>query len=138
MTLLFDDDYKVLENSGIHIEEDEPNRFIVFKNFCLPEGTYEVDGLPAKNVDVLYILPATYNSEGGDMLWTYPRLFLKGGAVVPSTGAPNEDSRTHKGLIFCRWSRHWNKTPWKPKVDNIQTILDRITWAFKYPDAKRA
>ena len=139
MSLLFDTDYQYLADAGLEYEEHEQSRFLIFKRFPLPEGVYEVSGAPVKEVDVLYIIPTTYNTEGGDMLWTYPRLFLVGGAVVPSTGGPgaNEDSRPLGDVVFCRWSRHWNKIPWKPKVDNVQTIVDRITWAFKYPDAKR-
>lgn len=140
MPLLFDADYEYLADAGLEYEEHESSRFLIFKNFPLPDGVYEVAGNPVKQVDVLYIIPATYNTEGGDMLWTFPRLSLKGGAAVPSTGGPNpnEDSRTHGNVVFCRWSRHWNKTPWKPKIDNIQTIVDRITWAFKYPSVTRS
>jgi hypothetical protein len=37
-----------------------------------------------------------------------------------------------------RWSRHWNTHPWKAKVDKVQTILDRLEWALKNPDADKA
>ncbi|WP_095090373.1 E2/UBC family protein [Mesorhizobium sophorae] len=139
MSLLFDSDYAILNKAGVDFKEEEGARFLIFKKFPLSKGVYLADGKPADAVDVLYVIPQNYNASGGDMFWVHPRLHRADGKPIPNTGgpSPNEDSRTHEGVVFCRWSRHWNKNPWKPKVDNVQTIMDRISWAFKYPDARR-
>ena len=138
--LLFDFDYEHLKEIGQEIEEDEGSRFLIFKNFPLPEGLYVSEGQPKEAVDVLYVIPENYNTSGGDMFWTFPLLARADGKEIPSIGSgkPNEDSRVHRDREYCRWSRHWNSKPWKPKVDNIRTIVDRLTWAFANPDAKRS
>ncbi|WP_027168873.1 E2/UBC family protein [Mesorhizobium sp. WSM3224] len=140
MPLLFDSDYEILHKAGVDFEEEDGARFLLFKNFPLPKDVYLVDEKPADAVHVLYVIPQNYNSSGGDMFWVHPRLHRSDGKPIPNTGGPrsNEDSRTHNGLVFCRWSRHWHNNLWKPKVDNIRTIMDRISWAFKYPDARRS
>lgn len=137
MPLLFEDDYNTLRDARLNCEEEESSRFLVFKDFPLPESVYVSDNKSLQAVNVLYIIPPNYNTEGGDMFWVYPRLQRADGVAIPATSGPNEDSRTYNGIEYFRWSRHWNKNPWKPKIDNIQTIIDRITWAFNYPDAKR-
>ncbi|BAV50295.1 Uncharacterized protein MLTONO_5393 [Mesorhizobium loti] len=140
MPLLFDSDYEILRKAGVDFEEEDGAHFLIFKNFPLPKDIYLADGKPADAVDVLYVIPQNYNTSGGDMFWVHPRLHRADGKPIPNTGGPgpNEDSRTHEGTVFCRWSRHWHKNPWKPKVDDVQTIMDRISWAFKYPDARRS
>ena len=138
MPLLFDDDYEIINHAHLEIEEDEASRFLVFKNFPLPNGMYTHNNAPIKTVEVLYIVPPTYNTEGGDMFWVYPPLSRADRSAIPNVNGPNQDSRIHNGIEYVRWSRHWNRTtPWKPKIDNVQTIINRITWAFKYPSAKR-
>ncbi|MER9331463.1 E2/UBC family protein [Mesorhizobium sp. M0488] len=140
MPLLFNSDYEILKKAGLDFEEQEGARFLIFKNFPLPKGVYVADEKPADAVDVLYVIPQNYNISGGDMFWVDPRLYRADGGLIPNTGGPgpNEDSRTHAGVVFCRWSTHWNGNPWKAKVDNVQTIMDRISWAFRYPDARRS
>lgn len=140
MPLLFDSDYEIINKAGLKCEEQQGTRFLIFKDFPLPKGVYLADGKPADAVHVMYVIPQNYNTSGGDMFWVHPRLHRADGKPIPNTGGPgpNEDSRTHEGVVFCRWSRHWHQNPWKSKVDNVQTIIDRISWAFKYPDARRS
>lgn len=137
MPLLFEEDYQVLTEAGLVFEEDEPNRFLIIKNFPLSEGMYVAGGNPVNSVAVLSIIPANYNTAGCDMLWVYPQLARADGKEIPAVSGPNQDSRVHKGIEYCRWSRHWNKQPWKPKLDKVQKILDRLEWAFKNPDADK-
>ena len=139
MALLFDEDYQILADSALLHEEDETNRFFVFKNFPLPHGIYRSQNSEVNTVDVLYVIPQNYNTDGGDMFWVSPQLYRIDGVEIPATGGPGSDSRLYNQTEFCRWSRHWNNSnSWKPKTDNIKTIIDRISWAFKYPDAKRS
>lgn len=139
MGLLLDEDYVYLTEIGLkYVEVAEP-RFLIFRNFVLPGGVYK-SGSEVKNaVDVLYVIPTNYNASGGDMFWVYPYLERVDGKAIPNVnvGGPGQDSRSHDGIEYLRWSRHWHNKPWIPKVDNVQKIVDRITWAFAHPDAKR-
>lgn len=138
MSLLFDTDYQFLNGAGLEYEEDEKSRFLIIKGFPLAHGLYVGGGNPITAVDILNVIPANYNTEGCDMFWVYPQLARADGKTIPQISGPGQDSRTYNGIEYCRWSRHWNNKPWKPKVDNAQTILSRLEWALKNPDAKRS
>ncbi|MFK4719445.1 hypothetical protein ABIE89_000545 [Bradyrhizobium niftali] len=137
MALLFDEDYEVLREAGLEYEEDETNRFLIIKNFPLSEGMYVAGGAPVGSVAILSVIPPNYNTAGCDMFWVYPQLARADGKAIPAVSGPNEDSRHHNGIEYCRWSRHWNNKPWKTKVDKVQKILDRLEWALKNPDADK-
>ena len=138
MALLFDEDYQTLEESGLEHEEDQTHRFLVIKNFPLTNGLYVHAGVPLDQVEVLWIVPPDYNTSGGDMFWVHPALSRADGKAIPNVyGFGGGDARHFNGKEYCRWSRHWNRTSWKPKSDNIQKVLNRIEWALKNPDAKR-
>lgn len=139
MALLFDDDYAYLKEVGLEYEEDECNRFLLLRMFPLAEELYGSAGNPVNAVDVLNAIPANYNTAGPDMFWVNPQLARADGKPIPNINGrgPGQDSRTYKGVEYCRWSRHWNKNPWKAKVDNVRTILSRIEWALKNPDADK-
>lgn len=138
MPLLFDGDYAYLQEIGQAHVEDEASRFLIFLNFPLPQGIYKSGGMVLSAVDVLYVIPPNYNTEGGDMFWLNLKLERVDGHPIPNISGPNEDSRTSNGTEYLRWSRHWNNKPWRPKVDNIEQIIGRLTWAFANPDAKRS
>lgn len=137
MPLLFDEDYEYLKANGIKYEEDEAQRFLIFKDFPLPEGLYKANDEVRTTVDVLYIIPPNYNTSGGDMFWVNPQLQRVDGKQIPNINGPGQDSRKHGDVEYMRWSRHWNNKPWVPKVDKVPKIVDRLTWAFANPDAKR-
>ncbi|WP_136420356.1 E2/UBC family protein [Herbaspirillum sp. ST 5-3] len=137
MSLLFDSDYEYLKEVGQEYVEDEASRFLILKRFPLPNGVFKVGEIPSTSVDVLYIIPPNYNTEGGDMFWLNCRLERVDGKPIPNISGPGEDSRTHDGVEYLRWSRHWHNKPWRPKNDNIEQIISRLTWAFANPDAKR-
>jgi hypothetical protein len=134
MPLLLDADYEELKARGLNIVEDEPNRFLVFPDYCLPDGLYH-----QKSSDILVIVPKNYNQDGNDMLWTHPRLVRADGKPIPATNDPGGgDNRVFGGKEFCRWSRHWQSgsAVWRPGKDNVVTILRRIAWALGNPDAQ--
>jgi hypothetical protein len=138
MGLLFDEDYKILQESGLEFEEDEAQRFLVIKNFLLPPAIYVHNGTPIDQVEILYIIPPNYNTSGGDMFWVHPALTRADGNAIPAAAVfGGGDSRRFKDKEYCRWSRHWTAESWKAKIDNIQKILDRIEWALKRPDANK-
>jgi hypothetical protein len=138
MPLLFDEDYKILQESGLEYEEDESKRFLLIKNYPLKVGLYVYDSKLIDSVEVLVIIPPNYNTSGNDMFWTYPPLSRADGKQIPAAhGFGQGDPRIYKDKEFCRWSRHFKPDTWFPKVDNIQKVLSRIEWALKNPDAKR-
>lgn len=131
--MLLEEDYEYLRDISQEYEEVEAQRYLIFKDFPLPESVYESAGLTAINVDVLIEMPSIYNNAGPDMFWTAPYLTLAGGATIKAAGQ-GSDTRTHNGVIFERWSRHWGKAGWRPRQDCISTVVDRINWAFANPD----
>lgn len=134
MPLFLDEDYKDLEERDVSFVEDEAQRFFVIQGYKLPEGVYKQD-----SCDVLVVIPGNYPQAGNDMFWTNPRLVRADGKVIPNTNEPRGgDNRIFQGQEFCRWSRHWNhgSSVWRPGKDGIVTILRRIDWAFRRPDAK--
>lgn len=134
MPLLLEDDYNFLEERGISFVEEEAQRFFVIQHYKLPQGLYEQD-----SCDVMIVIPQNYPQAGNDMFWTSPRLIRRDGKVIPQTNElGGGDNRQFQGKEFCRWSRHWNRglSVWRPDQDRIVTILRRLDWAFKKPDAK--
>jgi len=120
----------------LKIEEDPKQRFLIIKNFPLSPGLYSYEKQELNQVAVLWIVPMDYNTSGGDMFWVHPALTRTDGKPIPNTSDfGGGDSRHHNGKEYCRWSRHWKPTSWKPKIDNFQKVLDRIEWALKKPDA---
>ena len=133
MALLLDKDYAELDQRGLCYQEDEANRFLIFKDYPLPEGTYTVNAC-----DVLVVIPPNYNQAGNDMFWTYPRLNRTDRKpIIQSNDPGGGDNRQYQGREFCRWSRHWNPGMagvWRPGMDNIVSIQRRLEWAFQNPD----
>ena len=138
MKLLFDEDYKILNEAGLQYEEDLDNRFLVIKNFPLAEDLYVFNNNPIVEVEVLVIIPTNYNTAGINMFWTHPELKRADGAEIPAAQVfGGQWSKTFDSRQFCRWSRHWPPASWIPKKDNVQKILDRLEWAFRNPNANR-
>lgn len=136
MALLFDEDYQILSDAGIEYEENEANRFLILKNFPLKSDLYSYKEKTLETVEVLIIIPPNYNTSGNNMLWTHPELKRTDGKAIPAAfGFGNGDARHYNNKEYCRWSRHYVANSWKPKVDNIQKILDRVEWALSNPDA---
>lgn len=134
MALLLDEDYQKLDEIGVSYAEEDGQRFLVFKNYPLPDGLYK-----QADCDVLVVIPTNYNQAGNDMLWTKPRLTRMDGKPIPKTNEyGGSDSRLFEGQEFCRWSRHWNSgsSRWRSGEDDITTIQRRIEWALRHPDAQ--
>lgn len=136
MALLFDEDYKILNDSGLIYTEVEEKRFLIIENYPAPIGLFVNGDTPVQTVEVLVVIPANYNTAGIDMLWTYPHLSRADGIAIPAASiVGGDDPRFHAEKEYCRWSRHWSAESWKPKVDNVQKILSRIEWALCNPNA---
>jgi len=138
MALIFDEDYRILKESGIVWEEDEAKRFLIIKNYPLIPGLYVCNGEALDLVEVLCVIPPDYNTSGGDMFWVHPALTRANGKAIPNAAVyGGGDPRHHQGKEYCRWSRHFPANSWTPKIDNIEKILGRIEWALRNPDANR-
>ena len=138
MALLFDEDYIILSDAGLEVEEDEAQRFLIIKDYPLKANFYEYKNEHIDKVNVLIVIPPNYNTSGNDMFWVYPPLARIDKKPIPAAfGFGKGDSRIYNGTEYCRWSRHYKPETWKPKVDNIQKILSRIEWALKNPDATK-
>jgi len=138
MALLNDEDYQILQEAGLEYEEDQAQRFFIIKNFPLFAELYTHSGRALDQVEVLWIVPPDYNTSGGDMFWVHPALARTDGKAIPSASAfGGGDPRHYNGKEYCRWSRHWQPISWKPKIDTIQKVLDRIEWALKKPDTNK-
>lgn len=138
MALLFDEDYEILKNSGIEYEEAEVQRFLILKNFPLELGLYSYNDEFLESAEILIVIPPNYNTAGNDMLWTYPELKRTDRTPIPAAfGFGQGDSRQYNDKEYCRWSRHFPANSWRPKIDNIQKILDRVEWVLRNPDAKK-
>ena len=133
MALLIEEDYCDLERMQMEYKEDEGQRFLVFPNFKLKAGLYQVD-----QCSVLVVIPQNYPTAGNNMLWTYPRLQRTDGRVIPGTidlsnPVSSRDTRTFEGKVYERWSRHWQvgNQVWRAGRDNITTIVNRLTFVLE-------
>ncbi len=134
MPLFLEEDYAALKERDISFVEEEGSRFFIIKDYCLPKGVYK-----QTSCDVLVMIPHNYPQAGNDMFWTNPQLVRVDGKPIPQTNGPGAgDNRIFQGVEFCRWSRHWNQgsSVWRPGTDNVVTILRRLDWAFRRPDAR--
>lgn len=135
MPLLRTAEYGRLAELALDHSEDEATRQLVLHDFNLPSGVYNVDAC-----DLLVLIPPNYPDAGIDMFWTRPRLTRKDQKPIPQTSAPGDRHNRHfDGGEYCRWSRHWNtpQTRWRAGVDDIDSILRRLQWAFENSDADR-
>jgi hypothetical protein len=134
--LLLPEDYDYLNTCGLAYAEDEKQRYLVLRDYPLPEGLYSFGGKPLRSVNVLVRIPGNYPTFGTDMLWVFPCLGRTDGKVIPNTNPPNGgDNSSFEGNVYCRWSRHYAEGAWKAGVDGIEKIVSRIEWALRNPDA---
>jgi hypothetical protein len=123
MALLLAEDYEYLSEGGIRVDEDEAQRFVIFRQWELPDQLYTVD-----KADVLITLPTNYYDQGNDMFWVFPALVRRDGRAISNLN-PNEKSFESRG--WQRWSRHWQNSPWRAGVDNVRSIIRRFEWCLE-------
>lgn len=141
---LLNKDYETLCDAGLEYEETEisTEHILIIKNYPLPDGAFVESGKPDQgvltHVDVLTIIPPTYNSGKLDMFWFNPALSRVDGAAIDRAEVyGNPHSKHHNGKEYCRWSRHDSNNPWHPREDDIRTWLNRLEWALNHTDCKR-
>ena len=135
MGLLTEEDYSDLVRMEMKYKEDEDKHLLVFPDFKLSAGLYQVD-----QCNVLVVIPENYPAAGNDMLWTFPSLQCKDGRLIPGTIATNKpnnerDIRVFEEKTYERWSRHWNagNQLWRAGRDNITTVVNRLTYVLANP-----
>ncbi len=117
------DDIEYLDARGLAWETlfEEPSRWILVRNFPIPEG-YNVS-----YADIAILLPDSYPTTQIDMAYVFPALSLTSGAAINNVDAIQAlDNRS-----FQRWSRHRTQSnPWRPGLDNLGTHIELIEECF--------
>ena len=98
--------------------DDGQRIFIIFKEYPLPPGIYNVE----KTELMIYTTPY-YPSSGFDMFWVEVQLTLKNG-TIPKAGDAIED---YVGKKWRRFSYHpYQGKPWDPSNDSVITYVEYI------------
>lgn len=125
MSFLPSGDRKYLEDKGIPHDEVEENgqRGLILQNLSLPSKRYD-----APKADVLVLLPTNYNDAGPDMFYTEPWVKL-----VPENCYAKAADQSHNfcGRSWQRWSRHSESQHWRPGIDGIRTVIQRVRAALE-------
>ena len=110
-------DMQVLRDRGYDFEiiEENPRIFIVFKNYPLPKGAYNLD-----QTDLLVFTTPYYPNAGFDMFWVDEKLLLKNGAIPQGAGS----IENYRGRNWRRFSYHpYNTKQWNPSEDSAATFI---------------
>ena len=106
--------------------EENQHVYMLFSNFPLPSGTYNVEA-----VDLLIFTTPYYPNAGFDMFWTDQKLILKDG----STPKQAETVEQHLGKNWRRFSYHPHQDhPWNPAVDNVETYVEYVQQRLRNGD----
>src|SRR3989475_5245285 len=121
-------DLKVLQERGhfCEITEDGPRVVIVFKDYTLPNGIYNL-----AKTDLLVFTTPHYPNAGFDMFWVNPDLKLQNGGVPK-----NADSiEGYLGKSWRRFSYHpYNSRPWNPSEDSVVTFIAYVDQRLRRGD----
>lgn len=121
-------DLKMLDGRGFvyDIVEDASKVYIVFKDFPLPSGVYNME-----KTDLLIFTTPHYPSAGFDMFWTDDKLTLQNGSIPKQA----EHVEPHLGIQRRRFSYHpYNGKPWNPSEDNISRFVEYVQQRLRKGD----
>ena len=113
-------DLEILKEQGYTFEivEESPKICIVFKDYPLPAGIYNIE-----KADFLIFTTPHYPNAGFDMFWVDPKLTLKNNAQPKSA----ETFENHLGKQWRRFSYHpYNTRPWNPSEDSIISFMSYV------------
>jgi Uncharacterized protein conserved in bacteria len=102
------------------ILEDGQRIFIVFKDYPLPLGIYNMD-----QTDMMIYTTAFYPNAGFDMFWVNEHLLLKSGSIPKSA----EAIEPYLGKNWRRFSYHpyqGEGKAWNPAEDSIIRYLSYV------------
>lgn len=124
MSFLPEMDRNYLKEKAYAYEEivDGAQKGVVFRKWGLPAGKFN-----ESECDLLILLPNGYNDVKPDMFYVTPKLVLNG-----SNALPKATQATHQfnNVSWQRWSRHFDKSEWRPGVDGLHTYLKRVQEAL--------
>src|SRR5947209_4992521 len=110
-------DLKTLHERGLlcEITEDGQRIFLIFRDYPLPLGVYNVP-----KTDLLIFTTPHYPNAGFDMFWVSPELRLQNGGVPKSA----DSIETYIGKTWRRFSYHpYNVRPWSPSEDSVISFV---------------
>ncbi len=121
-------DLKVLQNRGLvcEIAEDGQRILIVFKDYSLPDGIYNMP-----KTDLLIFTTPHYPNAGFDMFWVSSDLKLQNGGVPKSA----ESLENYLGKSWRRFSYHpYNAKPWNPSEDSVVSFVTYVEQRLRRGD----
>ena len=137
MTFLPEDDQLFLQSKQFTYElksEVVPpmgeRRGVIFSDFRFSGNLFRPtsDGpVPCPQCDLLILIPPGYATTRLDSFHTYPRLKRPDG--TDPDGASGEQEMFGEKWQF--WSRHLDKTQWRPGVDGLETFLSWVREALR-------
>jgi len=121
-------DLKILKDRGFSYDmtEEGSKVYIVFKDFPLPPGLYNME----KTNLIIFTTPH-YPNAGFDMFWTNEGLTLKNGSIPKQA----ENIEPHLGKRWRRFSYHpYSKKPWNPSEDNVASYMGYVQQRLRVGD----
>lgn len=112
-----DRDFLLEKQLAFQEVQDGPTNGLIFPNWVLPAAMYSVD-----RADLLILIPQGYSTTQLDMFYLSPAVTLKATNAPPgATTAFVFNNRT-----WQRWSRHFDRSPWRAGVDGIHSFLKTV------------
>lgn len=122
-------DVETLKEQGYdcRLVEDGLKIYVVFTNYPLPPGIYNID-----STDLIIFTTSQYPNAGFDMFWVDEKLKLKGTESPPSSA---EHIESHLGKNWRRFSYHpYNNKPWNPSEDSVIRHVSYINQRLRKGD----
>ena len=119
---------KVFEEQGrvCEIAEDGQRIFIVFKDYALPQGVYNL-----AKTDLLIFTTPHYPNAGFDMFWVSPDLKLQNGGIPKGS----DSIESYLGRSWRRFSYHpYNAKPWNPSEDSVVSFVSYVEQRLRRGD----
>ena len=111
-----DEDIEFLSSlqSNVEMIQEGNNRWLIFRDYKIPNG-YNL-----KIADLAILIPPHYPTTALDMMYFYPSLVRKDGAIIKALSHQSIEGKTYQ-----RWSRHRTAANrWNPNTDNVESHVD--------------
>ena len=114
------------EMGHINVVEEGPRVFILFKNYALPDGLYNME-----KTDLMIFTTQFYPNAGFDMFWVDEALHLKRGGIPKNA----DQVESYLGRRWRRFSYHpYNIKPWNPSEDSVIRFLAYVEQRLRRGD----
>ena len=121
-------DLKSLNKRGFkhELSEDGSKIYIVFKDFELPFGLYNME-----KTDLLIYTSPNYPNAGFDMFWVDESLTLSNGNIPKKA----ELIKKYLNKNWRRFSYHpYNSKPWNPSEDDVSIFIEYVQQRLRKGD----